>query len=219
MKYFGLVLIWLVAFTGSFLWFSVGLIQADPADDFSLTLERTSQQTYSLMPELRVEQILRDRLTIRGVGLVTSPFPQLARHLLSLCQLYRFDPAFILALIEVESSFRSDIVSTHGAVGLMQVMPATATMITQEWGLQLPQGFSLKEPFTNLTIGIAYLALLRDRYHDLLPYYLLAAYNAGPGKLRHLRENKGRPEKLKIYFEAIKRELPGFRFYRGQLNV
>lgn len=82
------------------------------------------------------------------------------------------DPALVAAVVEVESGFDASATSSAGAMGLMQIMPATAA----EWGLL--------EPFdaaANLDTGAAYLAWLIDRYGSV--ELGLAAYNAGPGRV------------------------------------
>lgn len=82
------------------------------------------------------------------------------------------DPALVAAVVEVESGFDASAVSPVGAMGLMQIMPATAA----EWGLM--------EPFdaaANVDTGAAYLAWLLDRYGSV--ELALAAYNAGPGRV------------------------------------
>jgi hypothetical protein len=194
------------------------LIQADPTDDFSFTLSHGADvDAYWLMDEKDVSAIFADRLDL----FPKSQTPKLARHFMMLCQKYRFDPAFILALIQVESRFKIKAKSPVGAVGLMQVMPATAAVVIREMGLPDHAGSpmlshrSLTDPFVNITLGITYLAWLRDHYRGLPPYYLVAAYNAGPAKIDDLI-SKGafKPVQTKRYFENIRRGVPEFRFYR-----
>jgi soluble lytic murein transglycosylase len=139
-----------------------------------------------------------------------------------LCQKYRFDPAFILSLIQVESRFKTTARSGVGAVGLMQIMPATAAVVIREMDLPNAEDSgmlsrrTLSDPFVNLTVGITYLAWLRDHYQGMPPYYLVAAYNAGPAKIDDLL-SKGafKPVQTKRYFEAIRRGVPEFRFYKS----
>lgn len=84
------------------------------------------------------------------------------------------DPLLVAAVVEAESSFRADVVSYKGAVGLMQVMPRTAA----QFGVH-----DVRNPVRNLEAGVCYLAHLLERYdNDLL--LALAAYNAGPGSVR-----------------------------------
>ena len=80
------------------------------------------------------------------------------------------DPALLSAVIDQESGFRADVVSSAGAVGLMQLMPDTA----RELGVTDPFN-----PAQNVDGGAKYLRSLLDRYGGRLDL-ALAAYNAGP---------------------------------------
>lgn len=83
----------------------------------------------------------------------------------------RLDPALVHALIHVESRHRKDAVSPRGAVGLMQVLPATAL----RFGVEKPD-----QVRGNLRAGTRYLRMLLDRYDQRLDL-ALSAYNAGEG--------------------------------------
>ena len=76
----------------------------------------------------------------------------------------------IHAVIQQESAFRPCAVSSRGAQGLMQIMPATAG----DLGLDDPF-----DPPANIAAGAKYLRQLLDRYHGDL-FRALGAYNAGP---------------------------------------
>ncbi len=82
------------------------------------------------------------------------------------------DAELLFALIEVESSYRPDAVSAKGAMGLMQLMPATA----QQYAVVDPY-----DPSDNVEAGTQHLRSLLDRY-DVDS--ALAAYNAGEGSVR-----------------------------------
>lgn len=227
-KYLSLITAWVVVIAVTLGLRSAGRMRADPTDDFSFTLAHVpGLEVYHLMPEMRVTQILQDRLDL----FPKSEAPKLARHLLELCKQYRFDPAFVLALIQVESAFHIKAVSPFGAVGLMQIMPATAVVTAEEMGLDLENqrlrlgarsklaaaGRLLRDPFANLTFGVAYLSWLRDHYHGLSAYYLVAAYNIGPARMDELLSRKSfKPVSTKRYFEAIRRGVPGLRFYHRE---
>ena len=85
------------------------------------------------------------------------------------------DPALVVAVVQAESRQKADAVSAKGAVGLMQVLPQTAAEI----------GFpDAADPASNLEAGCRYLAALLESFGGDVEL-ALAAYNAGPGAVRH----------------------------------
>jgi hypothetical protein len=84
---------------------------------------------------------------------------------------YDLPPALIKAVIRAESNFQVDAVSSAGAQGLMQLMPATA----EEMGVKNP--FDIRQ---NIEGGSRYLRKMLDRFGGSVSK-ALAAYNAGPG--------------------------------------
>lgn len=82
------------------------------------------------------------------------------------------EPAWVLALIEVESRFDAKAISPKGAIGLMQLMPGTA----KQYGLSRVD--DLLRPEVNVNIGVRHLKALLDRHQNNWPV-VLAAYNAG----------------------------------------
>jgi len=95
------------------------------------------------------------------------------------------DPALVKAVIAVESAFDPDGISSKGAVGLMQVLPATGERYGLAPDARRSVADKLKDPATNVRIGTRYLADLLQRYDNDLPL-ALAAYNAGEGAVdRH----------------------------------
>ena len=93
------------------------------------------------------------------------------------------DPALVKAVIAVESAFEPDAKSAKGALGLMQIIPATAVRygVVERPGRTVAQ--QLLDPATNVRIGVRYLRDLLDLFNDDLPL-ALAAYNAGEESVR-----------------------------------
>jgi soluble lytic murein transglycosylase-like protein len=83
---------------------------------------------------------------------------------------YGLPPAFVRAVVAAESGFQPNAVSPKGAIGLMQLMPATASEF----------GADPRIPEQNIDAGTRYLRDLLLKY-DNRAYHALAAYNAGPG--------------------------------------
>jgi soluble lytic murein transglycosylase len=96
-------------------------------------------------------------------------------------------PGILLSVILAESSFRTDAVSSKGAVGLMQILPSTAQFIAAEMDLAWEDDATLTDPQLNIALGSAYLRRLLEVYHGDL-HLALAAYNMGPGNLQALLE-------------------------------
>jgi soluble lytic murein transglycosylase len=90
---------------------------------------------------------------------------------------YRLDPALIAAVIYQESKFRSDVTSSSGAIGLMQLLPDTAKGIAIHTGGSRFRVSDLYTPELNIRYGAWYLRHLLDKYGD--ERTALAAYNAG----------------------------------------
>lgn len=84
---------------------------------------------------------------------------------------YQIDAALLHAIIAVESGYTPTAVSNKGAIGLMQVMPATGS----RFGIS-----DLTTPKQNITAGAKYLKFLMKLFKKDLPL-VLAAYNAGEG--------------------------------------
>lgn len=101
-------------------------------------------------------------------------------------------PATIFAIIRKESIFQADVKSPAGALGLMQVMPATASATASKYGIPYTGTHQLTDIDTNLAIGSQYLATRLNQYGHLV--YAAAAYNAGAGRVdRWKSERPGMP--------------------------
>ena len=127
-------------------------------------------------------------------------FPTPFRDLLALSSKEReLDEAWVYGLIKQESAFVADAKSRVGAMGLMQLMPATAKSMAKLASLKDFHPSRLADVETNLTLGTHYLRHVLD---DLGGQVLAtAAYNAGPGRARRWRSES--PLEGAIYAESI----------------
>lgn len=99
----------------------------------------------------------------------------------SVARRYGIDPALLQSIVRQESGYRLTARSKKGALGLMQLMPATAR------GLGVSDvGQLTRDPVLNLSAGAAYLKQLQGQLGNNVPH-VLAAYNAGPGAVRRYR--------------------------------
>jgi soluble lytic murein transglycosylase len=97
------------------------------------------------------------------------------------------DPGFVAGLMRQESMFDHDIVSSAGAVGLMQLMPRTATGLAGESGVTEFHTGQLEVPEINLLLGSRYLASLLRRFSGSRTGALIS-YNAGPHRFVSWRD-------------------------------
>jgi soluble lytic murein transglycosylase len=94
---------------------------------------------------------------------------------------HKLDPALMAAVIYQESKFRPSVESSSGAIGLMQLTPATARGIAIRTGGSAFRTSDLYNPEINIRYGAWYLDNLFEKYHD--ERLVLAAYNAGQGNV------------------------------------
>jgi soluble lytic murein transglycosylase len=105
-------------------------------------------------------------------------------------QRYGYDPLFILAMVEVESTCSPTARSRDGAIGLIQVKPSVARAVTAESGLRWRGARTLTQPALNLHLGVRYLAQLERRFGD--PHLAVAAFNLGPKRVRRMSREHAR---------------------------
>ena len=133
---------------------------------------------------------------------------------------YDIDPALLAAVIEQESKFRADARSSAGAIGLMQLLPATAEGIAIHTGGSKFVVSDLFDPEINVRYGAWYLHHLLQRYGD--EETALAAYNAGQQNVDRWRaEGQGIEfAETRAYVDKVER-LKGIyrRAYAKELGV
>jgi soluble lytic murein transglycosylase-like protein len=114
------------------------------------------------------------------------------------CRTHSIRPDLVRAVMQVESGFNPRARSPKGAMGLMQLMPATA----RQFGVNDPYN-----PAENVRGGVSYLRELLDRY-DNKEELALAAYNAGPGAVDKYRQSVPPYRETRNYVAQITRISP-----------
>lgn len=117
-------------------------------------------------------EIIRNRVT--GHPNVARFTPLIEQH----SKARGLDPALVKAVVTVESAFDPAAVSPKGAIGLMQIIPATAERYGVRSDARRTIEQKLMDPATNVQIGTRYLADLMSRFQNDLTL-ALAGYNAG----------------------------------------
>ena len=102
----------------------------------------------------------------------------------------KLDLSWIYGLIRAESVFRPNAISHAGAVGLMQLMPATGRDVATRLGLTLEDPDDLLDPPTNLILGSSYLRDMLRQFDGSEPL-ATAAYNAGAARVSDWRPQAG----------------------------
>jgi soluble lytic murein transglycosylase len=113
----------------------------------------------------------------------------------------------VLAVIRQESEFDPKANSAVGAKGMMQVMTYTAKLIAKQAKLPYSKSKLKSDPNYNIKLGSFYLSSLLEEYEGSYPF-ALAAYNAGPKRVKYWKKINGNPQKGKIdyvdWIELIK---------------
>jgi soluble lytic murein transglycosylase len=117
------------------------------------------------------------------------------------------ESAFILSIIRQESEFDLSANSHAGAKGLMQLMPYTAKLVAKQAKLPYSRSRLTTDPEYNINLGSHYIAGLILEYDGAYPF-AIAAYNAGPKRVRYWKKINKNPQKKQIdyidWIELIK---------------
>ena len=108
-------------------------------------------------------------------------------------------PELVLAVIRQESEFDQRANSHVGARGMMQVMTYTAKLIAKQAKLAYSKSRLKSDPDYNIKLGSYYLGSLLEEYEGSYPF-ALAAYNAGPKRVKYWKKINGNPQKGKIHY-------------------
>ena len=191
-----------------------GHFQAPPRQELALHLAQREAELAALRSRLAELEALDERrwyAQARALALLE----ELTRYGLTRQQAYRvavtvvrqahannLDPLLVMAVIRCESAFNPYAVSGPGAMGLMQVMPATGKWLAAQRGFALGKARNLFDIELNIELGTAYLSSLLSRFgsHE----HALVAYNAGPGAAKHILAN---PEQRRRFLAGYPRHV------------
>ena len=129
----------------------------------------------------------------RGVVIPVPYYPvtELARYSVDIA------PEMAMAIARQESELNPEVVSSAGAMGLMQVMPGTASKVAQELGIDYAKTRLTSDWRYNARLGTAYMAgLLRD--FDGAAMLAIAGYNAGPNRVNQWIDSYGDPRSASV---------------------
>lgn len=164
--------------------YAIGIRQTTPAEKLALgawNLKRGESSRSSVWGARALSEV-NDR---EGYALaypkVFEPF------VMSAAKEFDLDPFLIWALMRQESQFQPQVVSKAGAVGLMQMMPATAGDIAARLGVPIEE-VKLDDPEINIRFGSFYLRSMLDQFSNNADM-ALAAYNGGGGNVRRWKKS------------------------------
>ena len=109
------------------------------------------------------------------------------------------ESAFILSIIRQESEFDLSANSHAGAKGLMQLMPYTAKLVAKQAKLPYAKSRLTTDPEYNINLGSHYIAGLILEYDGAYPF-AIAAYNAGPKRVRYWKKLNKNPQRNQISY-------------------
>jgi soluble lytic murein transglycosylase len=119
-------------------------------------------------------------------------------EILASAEEFDLDPYLVCGVIFTESAFRPEAKSGVGALGLMQLMPATGLEEAELLKIEGVTEVRLTEPALNIRLGCNYLRKLLDEFGT--ESVALAAYNAGPGRTRQWLKEYGTKEDGSILY-------------------
>ena len=102
---------------------------------------------------------------------------------------YNVDTFLIAAMILEESRYNAQAVSWAGAIGLMQIMPATGKELAQQLKIRRFRTSMLKQPDVNIQMGTKYIGYLNSLFQGN-PMLVIGAYNGGPGRMKRWVSSK-----------------------------
>jgi soluble lytic murein transglycosylase len=137
---------------------------------------------------------LMDNLSARFPLAYANEFKRVAR-------VTNTQPTLLFAIARQESAFEAEAKSPVGALGLMQLMPATAQEVAKKQGIKHKTS-DLTNPSHNILLGTQFLNSLLERYNGNR-ILAAAAYNAGPGRVRQWLAESNQTRPFDVWIETI----------------
>ena len=161
-------------------------------------------QKYEPLYEMNLKNRITQLISAYKTGLKKDHLESLSEQIIHESKKYNYAPLFLASVIITESSFNNWARSNKGALGLMQIRPATGKELASEAQLQWEGKPTLFDPKANIALGAYYLNKLVLRFGDL--GLALEAYNHGPSRLQRYLKNGYHPKR---YSQRV------FRHYSG----
>ena len=161
--------------------------------------------------EERAVELIAAQLAEKNALIPDEELREVARTMYDASRRYDVDYRLVLAVMDVESDFRHNVVSDAGAVGIMQVKPVVARTFSQEVGIPYKRDV-LRCPHANVRFGVYYLSWLGRHYDN--DYAVLYAYNVGYTRARQNMQRNSEPKtgytrRVMEEYERYRSRLPG----------
>jgi len=177
-----------------------------PSDARARAIKLPEHQNVQYRPQVRLSHVPKQHRQ-RTIHMPTNT-SVLESHILHASMEHQVDPLLIKAIIKTESNFNRFAVSSHGAQGLMQLMPETAK------DLQVTDPF---DAYQNISAGTRYFRTLLNTFAGNIRLSL-AAYNAGPGRVARLGAIPRIPETID-YVRTVLRHYKEYKHSAGHLQT
>lgn len=148
----------------------------------------------SRIEELEEKLKILDIIEDFQIGMRPSEIGGLANVIYNESKKYGYDPLLLLAVIQVESSFKKKEVSNKGAMGLMQLKPSVGSDVANRRDIDWYNRSMLWEPSYNVELGSLYLFELVLKFGDVKQ--AITAYNIGETRLRKMQRMHKTPPKV-----------------------
>ena len=175
----------------------LGLACVYPVPTSALAQNVPSPNGHAVPDGPPIERWIAHQLLQYQTGLGRAEIENVARTIEAECRRAGLRRDLVLAVMRTESGFYNWARSRAGALGLMQIMPATGEMLARQLKIEWAGPETLFDPVVNVRLGVAYLTDLHRRFGTW--HRALAAYNWGPAAI-HRRLRRG--HKLPVRYAA-----------------